>query len=194
VNTEEFPTALERLLAAECAAEAAGTGTEAADLRQAVLLRWLEHRRRAGAPASPAAWLRAAVRAEARPARRRAAREVPWETAAVPAPSRGGVSCGSPHRVLAVDGREDPATPAEAPVLAAERGRALRALVTRLPGRCPEVLTALLGQGGASYREIAGELGMSQGSLGPVRSRCLGCLRRMLPAEVAATARRGRTR
>src|SRR5690349_14558084 len=27
---------------------------------------------------------------------------------------------------------------------------------------------------------------MSQGSLGPIRSRCLGCLRRMLAAEVVA--------
>ena len=31
-----------------------------------------------------------------------------------------------------------------------------------------------------TYREIAGELGISQGSLGPERSRCLGCLRRLL--------------
>lgn len=33
---------------------------------------------------------------------------------------------------------------------------------------------------------LAGELGISQGSLGPERSRCLGCLRRLLTPEVAA--------
>ncbi|MDT0271119.1 sigma-70 family RNA polymerase sigma factor, partial [Streptomyces sp. DSM 44915] len=36
--------------------------------------------------------------------------------------------------------------------------------------------------------------GMSQGSLGPIRSRCLGCLRRMLAAEVAVPELRGRGR
>ncbi|MDT3400212.1 sigma-70 family RNA polymerase sigma factor, partial [Streptomyces sp. B1866] len=75
---------------------------------------------------------------------------------------------------------------AEQAVLAAETGRALRAAVRRLPGRCPALLDALLSPSDPTYREIAGELGMSQGSLGPVRSRCLSCLRRMLAAEVAA--------
>ncbi|MEH6378635.1 sigma-70 family RNA polymerase sigma factor, partial [Streptomyces sp. KLMMK] len=75
-----------------------------------------------------------------------------------------------------------------------EEGRALRAAVRRLPGRCPRLLAALLSRKDPTYREIAGELGMSQGSLGPVRSRCLGCLRRMLTAEVAAPEPWGKER
>ncbi|MGW5372636.1 sigma-70 family RNA polymerase sigma factor, partial [Streptomyces sp. NPDC004011] len=69
---------------------------------------------------------------------------------------------------------------------AAARHRALRDAVRVLPGRCPRLLAALLSPKDPTYREIAGELGISQGSLGPERSRCLGCLRRLLAPEVAA--------
>ncbi|NEC53188.1 sigma-70 family RNA polymerase sigma factor, partial [Actinospica acidiphila] len=70
--------------------------------------------------------------------------------------------------------------------LVAAHRRALRDAVRRLPGRCPGLLTALLSPRDPTYREIARELGISQGCLGPERSRCLGCLRRLLAAEVAA--------
>lgn len=151
--------ALEPLLAAEAEAEAAGAaGTDPADLVQAVWLRLLD---RGGPPATGAAdWLRAAVRAEVRAARRRARREVPFPTGAVP---------GMPS--------------AEKQVLAAEDGRALRDAVRRLPGRCPRLLSALLSRSDPTYREISLELGISQGSLGPLRSRCLGCLRVALGPE-----------
>ncbi|MFE7117955.1 RNA polymerase sigma factor [Streptomyces sp. NPDC057654] len=166
---------LSPLLAAEARAEAHAAGIEAADLEQGVWLRLLERTRRTGPPAEPAAWLRTAVRTEARDARRRARREVPYEQ--VGAPAQGSAHPG-PYA-----GAE---SEVESEVLAAEERRALRAAVRRLPGRCPRLLDALLSKTDPTYREIAGELGISQGSLGPVRSRCLGCLRRMLTAEVAA--------
>ncbi|MGW7417664.1 sigma-70 family RNA polymerase sigma factor [Streptomyces sp. NPDC054863] len=156
--------ALAPLLAAEAAAEAPGAGVEAADLEQAVWVRLLEHPD--GVPAEPAGWLRGAVRAEARLARRRALHEQPY-AAEPPA---------------AYDSGPEPE------VLAAERRRALRAAVRRLPARCRPLLALLLSPADPTYREIAGELGMSQGSLGPMRSRCLGCLRRMLAAELAEVA------
>ncbi|MFD7625825.1 sigma-70 family RNA polymerase sigma factor [Streptomyces sp. NPDC059851] len=164
------------LLSAEAAAEAPGTGVDAADLEQAVWVRLLEY---GPAPTEPARWLRRAVRAEARVARRRARREVPY---------------GSRHHF--VDGCRPGnagAAPEEA-LLHREEGQALRSAVARLPGRCPELMQALLSPRDLTYREIAGELGISQGSLGPVRSRCLGCLRRMLASEVAAPRLRGRER
>ncbi|MDT0545265.1 MULTISPECIES: sigma-70 family RNA polymerase sigma factor [Streptomyces] len=167
---------LRPLLAAEAAAEAYGAGIEPAELEQAVWLRLLERTREAGPPPEPAAWLRGAVRAEVRGARRRARREVPYDP----------VGDGPPG---APDARS-----AEHAVLRAEAGRALRAAVRRLPGRCPLLLGALLSRSDLTYREIAGELGMSQGSLGPVRSRCLGCLRRMLTAEIAAPELWGKER
>ena len=66
--------------------------------------------------------------------------------------------------------------------LAAERARELRAAVARLPSRCPALVTALLESPPFSYRELAEELAMPRGSIGPTRSRCLDCLRRLLSA------------
>ncbi|MFJ6796190.1 RNA polymerase sigma factor [Streptomyces sp. NPDC091268] len=180
------------LLSAEAAAEAAGTGADAADLEQAVWVRLLERDEAgpaaaaaagagapdggAGAPdggadAEPARWLRRAVRAESRRLRRRARREVPYD-----------------HR------HHSATVEPEDALLHGEENRALRSAVARLPGRCPELMGALLSPRDLTYHEIAGELGISQGSLGPVRSRCLGCLRRMLAAEVAAPGLRGMER
>lgn len=159
------------LLSAEAAAEAPGTGVDAADLEQAVWVRLLESGPRAPDPTGRARWLSRAVRAEARLARRRARREIPY--GATPADAGG-----EPEDAL----------------LHGEENRALRSAVARLPGRCPELMKALLSPRDLTYREIAGELGISQGSLGPVRSRCLGCLRRMLAAEVAAPGLRGKER
>lgn len=185
----EIPAHLNALLTAECIAEPAGAGADPDDLRQAVRLRWLEHVRVGGPPPAPADWLRGAVRAEVRAHRRRARREIPAGPEPGSGPRRPAV-----RRVLAADGHGDPATEAEAPVLAAERRRALRSAVGRLPGRCPLVLGALLAEEDRTYREIAAELGISQGSIGPLRSRCLACLRRMLSAEVAASRLRGMVR
>ncbi|GAA3503681.1 sigma-70 family RNA polymerase sigma factor [Streptomyces prasinosporus] len=155
---------LRPLLAAEASAEAPGCGTEPGDLEQAVWLRLLERLGTQGPPDDPQGWLRRAVRTEVRRARRTARREGPSD------------------REPADDGAHDP----ERLALAAARRRDLRDAVRRLPGRCPRLMEALLSPHDPTYREIAGELGISQGSLGPERSRCLGCLRRLLAPEVAA--------
>ncbi|MFE5946788.1 sigma-70 family RNA polymerase sigma factor [Streptomyces sp. NPDC056480] len=177
-DTPGLLAALAPLLAAESDAEAPAAGVEPSDLEQAVWLRLLEQLRDTGsAPEHPAEWLRRAVRAEARRARRTSDRERPYRDE--PGHDQGA---SEPH-----------GSP-ESSLMAAEGRRTLRAAVTRTPGRCPRVLTAMLAPEDPTYREIAGELGISQGSLGPMRSRCLGCLRRMLAAEVPAPGRRGRVR
>ncbi|MEV5980499.1 sigma-70 family RNA polymerase sigma factor [Streptomyces sp. NPDC052114] len=172
---ELIPTlipALRPLLAAEASAEALGSGTDPGDLEQAVWLRLLERLEAEGPPADPARWLRGAVRTEARRTRHTTRREVAYATE--PADDTEG---GPEQRALTAD-----------------RHRTLHAAVRRLPGRCPRIMAALLSPKDLTYREIAGELGMSQGSLGPERSRCLGCLRRMLAAEVAAPEPWGKER
>ncbi|MYW65089.1 sigma-70 family RNA polymerase sigma factor [Streptomyces sp. SID8379] len=164
---------LRPLLAAEAHAELPATTGRADldDLEQAVWLRLLEHLGTQGPPPDPAAWLTATVRAEARRQRRTSVRERPYS--------------GEP----AADAPEsDP----ELRTLAREQARALHSAVRRLPGRCPRLIGALLAPQDLTYREIAGTLGMSQGSLGPERSRCLGCLRRIMASEVAPHARRGK--
>ena len=162
--THDLVTALRPLLTAEVSAEAYSTGTEPGDLEQAVWLRLLERLDAEGPPLDPQQWLRRAVRSEVRRTRRASRFERPY----------AGEPVGDPDR--------DP----EQLALAAARGRALRDAVRRLPGRCPRLMEALLSPEDLTYREIAGELGISQGSLGPERSRCLGCLRRLLTSEVAA--------
>ncbi|MFF4898976.1 sigma-70 family RNA polymerase sigma factor [Streptomyces sp. NPDC001068] len=167
--TDDLVAALGPLLTAEASAEAQACGSDPGDLEQTVWLRLLERLETHGPPRAPEDWLRRAVRAEARRTRRRARRERPY--AAEPA---------------------DRAAPSpEHRVLAAARHRALREAVARLPGRCPRLLQALFSPEDLTYREIAGELGISQGSLGPERSRCLGCLRRLLTPEVASREARG---
>ncbi|MFI5799418.1 RNA polymerase sigma factor [Streptomyces sp. NPDC051677] len=167
--THDLLTALRPLLAAEVSAEAHATATEPGDLEQAVWLRLLEHLASDGPPPDPQGWLRRAVRAEVRRTRRTTRREQPYES----------------------DPAEDSARGPEQLALTAARHRALREAVHRLPGRCSRLLQALLSPEDLTYREIAGELGISQGSLGPERSRCLGCLRRLLTPEVAAHEVRG---
>ncbi|MFH0516998.1 RNA polymerase sigma factor [Streptomyces sp. M41] len=167
--TDDLVAALRPLLVAEASAEAAACGAEPGDLEQAVWLRLLERLGSHGPPTDPPGWLRRAVRSEARRSRRTARREQPYENE----PADAGA--GDPEHLA----------------LTAARHRALRAAVRRLPGRCPRLVAALLSPEDLTYREIAGELGISQGSLGPERSRCLGCLRRLLTPEVAARGARG---
>ncbi|MEV4948628.1 sigma-70 family RNA polymerase sigma factor [Streptomyces sp. NPDC053755] len=180
------------LLAAESRAEAPAAGVEPGDLEQAVWLKLLERLQDDAAPERPADWLRRAVRAEARRARRAALRERPYGEPSPQGEETAGPHTTDPHTAepYAVDPHASP----EGSALVAERRRVVRAAVRRTPGHCPRLLTAMLDPADPTYREIAGELGISQGSLGPMRSRCLGCLRRMLAAEVPAPRPRGRVR
>ncbi|MGW2487316.1 sigma-70 family RNA polymerase sigma factor [Streptomyces sp. NPDC001606] len=167
--TPDLVAALHPLLTAEASAEAYAAGSEPRDLEQAVWLRLLERLQTHGPPLDPQGWLRRAVRAEARRSRRTARLERPYGT----------------------EPADDALPGPEQAVLTAAGRRALRDTVRRLPGRCPRLLEALLSPRDLTYREIARELGISQGSLGPERSRCLACLRRLLTPEVAARELRG---
>jgi RNA polymerase sigma factor (sigma-70 family) len=166
--------ALSPLVRAEATAEAPAAAVEPRDLEQAVWLRLLERLSRQGPPPDMARWVRAVIRGEVRRARRTAARELPYEAGPVEHPGA------------------DPETGPERVVLRTERCRAIREAIRRTPGRCPGLLTAMVSPGDPTYREMAAALGMSQGSLGPIRSKCLECLRRLLAPEVAAPGHVGK--
>ena len=63
-------------------------------------------------------------------------------------------------------------------LLVAERDAALREAFTRLPPGCQRLLALLIADSPTPYAEVSGRLGISVGSIGPTRRRCLDRLRR----------------
>ncbi|MFC1404747.1 MULTISPECIES: RNA polymerase sigma factor [Streptacidiphilus] len=140
---------------------------DAEELEQQVWLRAAAERRRS----DPGSRLRALTVQEFRRAREEArGRARDLEAAGLLAAARTAADAASP----------------EALALGAEQGRELRAAISRLPARCPDLLAALLELPPMSYRELADELAMPRGSIGPTRSRCLACLRRLLTRQPTA--------
>jgi len=104
---------------------------------------------------------------------------------------------GPPAGEQALDAGNIPDTQtatAEHELLEAERHAALREAVTRLPPGCQQLLALLMADPPVPYAEISARLGVSAGSIGPNRSRCLDRLRRdpviaaLISAEAASTA------
>ena len=146
---------------------AAAHALDAEELEQRVWLRAAAERRRS----DPGSRLRALTVQEFRRTREEARRHArASEAAALLSAARTAADAASPESLA----------------LGAEAGRELRAAIARLPARCPALLAALLELPPMSYRELADELAMPRGSIGPTRSRCLACLRRLLLARQPA--------
>jgi RNA polymerase sigma factor (sigma-70 family) len=77
----------------------------------------------------------------------------------------------------AEDVPDQQAAAVEQELLAAERRAALREAFTGLPLHCQRLLALLIQDPPVSYAEISARLGISIGSIGPIRSRCLARLR-----------------
>ena len=77
---------------------------------------------------------------------------------------------------------DQPGVPAPHEIVEELEEQALvRAALARLPDRCRRIVElTLLASPAPSYREIAEELGIPEGSIGPTRARCLKKLRTML--------------
>ena len=80
---------------------------------------------------------------------------------------------------------DGPAT--DAGLVESERAQALRSAFSRLGEECRQLLKLLFVDPPLSYDEIAAATGRPRGSIGPNRQRCLGQLRRHLPAGMEAT-------
>jgi DNA-directed RNA polymerase specialized sigma24 family protein len=86
------------------------------------------------------------------------------------------------------------ATPVDHELLVAEQQAALRDAFSRLPPSCQQLLTLLMADPPVPYAEISARLGISPGSIGPNRRRCLDRLARdpavaaLISTEATSTA------
>ncbi|MQA01469.1 MAG: sigma-70 family RNA polymerase sigma factor [Streptosporangiales bacterium] len=146
-------------------ARAQGLGRmDAADVYQTTWLRLVEHLGRLRDPAAVGGWLVATARHEAIRVSRRGARERPVE------------DHGLDQSATDLD------TPEAALLLSEEHRGVLRAFV-QLSDRCQRLLRVLSASPTTSYAEVAAELDMPVGSLGPTRGRCLKHLRQLLEGD-----------
>jgi RNA polymerase sigma factor (sigma-70 family) len=56
----------------------------------------------------------------------------------------------------------------------------VRKVMSKLPGKCPELLAILYSDEESSYQDVTKRLGIPSGSIGPTRSRCIERLRQAL--------------
>ncbi len=83
---------------------------------------------------------------------------------------------------------DDEADPLDAALLRDEQVRDIRMAAARLPARCQRLLGLLMGDDDLPYKEIAEQLSMPIGSIGPTRGRCLDHLRQLLAEMQLAQA------
>ncbi len=75
---------------------------------------------------------------------------------------------------------DEKAVPLDAALLRDEQVRTLRLAAEQLSPRCKRLLGLLMGDDDLPYKEIAEQLSMPIGSIGPTRGRCLDHLREIL--------------
>jgi RNA polymerase sigma factor (sigma-70 family) len=146
--------------------------TDAEDVGQNVWLRLVEHLAKIRVPAALPGWIVTTTRRECLRVLRVAQRVEPTEVLPEQYPA------GDPPRNV------------EQRILVHERNVALREAFAQLPSRCQHMLSLLMQDPPVSYGVISVRLGMSVGSVGPIRARCLERLRHCpaLAALIAAEA------
>jgi RNA polymerase sigma factor (sigma-70 family) len=133
---------------------------DASDVVQVTWLRLLQHCDRIHDPNMLGAWLATTARRECLRVLKAAGRTQP-----VSEPPE-------PEEVAELDPLPERAA------LAAERTELLRRALRELPPHCQRLLEALMSGQSPNYAEVSARLGMPIGSIGPIRGRCLACLRR----------------
>ncbi len=132
---------------------------EAAEVAQTTWLRLVERVDTLRAPEALVAWLTTTARREAIHVRQLAGRQ----TLVADEES--------------MEAARPPESPVDASLLGSERDAAVRRAVETLSGRCRELLGLLMADPQPSYATVSATLGWPVGSIGPVRARCLACLR-----------------
>ena len=137
------------------------TRADAEDVAQVVWLYLAGQLGRIREPCAIPAWLVTTTRRECIRVRRAALR-----------------SCPAGYVLDAEAVPDDKGVTAEQELLMAERHAALRGALARLPPGCRQLLTLLIADPPVPYTEVSARLGISVGSIGPSRARCLEKLRR----------------
>jgi len=135
---------------------------DAEDVGQMVWLHLVDHLGDLRDPAALPGWLATTTRRQCIRVRRTAAR-LPQATG----PIMDAENMADAQAVLA-----------EHDLLLAERHAALREAISELPPGCQQLIASLMADPPMSYAEISATLGISVGSIGPTRSRCLARMRR----------------
>lgn len=136
----------------------------AADVHQTTWLRLVENLDRLREPAAVAGWLVRTARHESLRVSRRISREVPTD-------EQDDNEHAREHE-----------TP-EAALLLNEERRSVYDAFRRLTEQCQRILRVTAMAPPTSYEQVAAELRMPVGSVGPTRGRCLRHLRRLLQGE-----------
>jgi RNA polymerase sigma factor (sigma-70 family) len=131
------------------------------DVSQTAWLQLATHLQTLKDPAAIGGWLATTVRREIVRLLRRRGREVPSD----------------PHNPAA--DLPDDADHGEEAALRAELRTIIRMGFARLPEHCKALLALMVQDPPPSYAEIGEVLGMPRGSIGPMRARCLGRLRKV---------------
>ncbi len=84
---------------------------------------------------------------------------------------------------------DDKADPLDVGLLRDEQVHAIRMAAEQLSPRCQRLLGLLMGDDDIPYKEIAEQLSMPIGSIGPTRGRCLDHLREILAVMEAPVGR-----
>jgi RNA polymerase sigma factor (sigma-70 family) len=150
-------------------------GADADDVGQSVWLQLVDHLDTLRDPAAPPGWL---------------ATTTQRECARVLRAARGPHAAG--YALDAETIPDDQAQTAEQQVLAAERHAALREAFLHLPPCCQQLIALLIQDQPVPYTTISARLGISVGSIGPNRGRCLNRLRRY-PAIAAVRVKSNET-
>lgn len=164
-------------------ARAYGLGAEdAADVSQFVWIRLVQNLGRIKEPAKLGGWLCTVTRNESFRVLRKRGREVAVvDMAAVEAARSGADSPAGAEP-------ESVGSYGEFRLLLEERNAELWQAVEELPCQCRCLIRWLFADSRPSYQDIAAELNISVGSIGPTRQRCLDRLRRS-PAFQGITRR-----
>ena len=89
-----------------------------------------------------------------------------------------------------IGGVDELSDPPEADLLRREQVQAIRSAAERLTPKCRQLLGLLMGDDDLPYKDIAEQLNMPIGSIGPTRGRCLEHLRQILEEmELAPVSR-----